>query len=314
MINEPLISVIIPTINRANCIENAINSVVHQTYKNWELIIIDGSPNDETHKTIIPYLQDPRINYIFLEKINSSESLNYGIKNSHGIYIALLDDDDEFIENKLQIQLSEMIIHNVDFSISNCIKVYDGKSVSPVRFQKSFLIKKEDFFSSKFHLSHTHMMFSASIREDCLFDPLLPASDDFDLLARMITKHKLLFVKEPLAYISKSVKRRRISNDPTARINTIEQLLIKLKTYDWTNDEKLILKNNLTLHLGFWQLMDRKYKQGRFNIHNALPGISSSRRRKYISLILLSYIPPLFKLIKFIAEQLWSLSSGRIKI
>ncbi len=314
MIDQPLITVIIPTFNRAYCIERAINSVIHQTYKNWELIIIDGRPNDKTYKIITPYLQDPRIHYVAKENINSSESLNYGIKNAHGIYIALLDDDDEFKENKLQVQLSEMMAYNADFSISNCIKVYDGKNVPPRIFQQSFIIKKEDFFSAKLHLSHTHMMFSASIKEDCLFDQLLPASDDFDLLVRIIPKHKVLFVKEPLAYINKSVKRPRISNNPRKRINTIEQLIIKSKTYDWTIDEKLILKNNLTLRLGFWQLMDTRYKQGRYNINDALPGISIARRRKYISLIFLSYIPPLFKLTKLIAEHLWSLSSGRIKM
>jgi glycosyltransferase involved in cell wall biosynthesis len=314
MAEQPSVSVIIPTFNRAYCIERAINSVIHQTYKNWELIIIDGSLNDETQKIIAPYLQDSRIRYFIVEKINSSESLNYGIKNTNGNYIALLDDDDEFMENKLQAQLSEMMAFNAVFSISNCIKVYDGKSVPPRRFQESFLLKKEDFFSLKFHLSHTHMMFSSAIKEDCLFDPLLPASDDFDLLARILSKHSVLFVKEPLSYINKSLKRPRISTDPRARIDTIEQLIIKSKTYDWSDDKKLLLRNNLTLRLGFWQLMDKKYKQGRYNIYNALPGLSFKRKRKYIPLIILSYVPLLFKLTRLVAEYVWRLTSGRIKM
>ncbi len=314
MTERPMISVIIPTFNREYCIERAINSVINQVYKNWEIIIVDGSLNDATYRLIFPYLTDHRIQYFKKEKINSSESLNFGIKRALGNYIALLDDDDEFMEDKLEIQLSEMISYNADFSISNCIKVIDGKKITPKVYRESFLLMKEDLFRGRFHLSHTHMMFNASIKELCIFDPSLPASDDFDLIVRLMNKIKILLVKEPLAYINKSAKRPRISNNPRQRIETIEKLIVKSKTYDWTKDEKLILKTNLTLRLGFWQLMDREYKRGRFNIYNALPSIPSDRRRKYLFLLFLSYIPPLFRISKLIAEHLWSISTGRIKI
>ena len=226
----------------------------------------------------------------------------------------MLDDDDEFIDNKLEEQLAEMKTYNADFSLSNCIKVYDGRKAVPMFYQRSYFIDNKTFPLMKPHLSHTHMMFKASIKEDCRFDPLLPASDDFDLLVRIMSRYRILFARKPLAYINKSVKRNRISNNPQLKILTLERLIKKIETYDWTEEEKNRLAGNLTIRLGFWQMMDRKYGLGRINIRSSLFSLPPAERRKYIFLYGLSYVPPLFRLVKLAAEQLWSTLAGRIKM
>lgn len=313
-IDQPLISVVIPTYNRAYCIAKTVNSVIRQTYRNWELIIVDNSSTDATRKVLISYLHNSRILYIYQENLSSSESINYGIKCARGKYIALLDDDDEFKENKLSVQLSEMRTHDADFSLSNCIKVYDGRNASPTYYPNSYVISRKDLLQGRFHLSHTHMMFKTSIKEDCWFDPSLPASDDFDLLARIVSKYRVLFVREPLAYINKSVKRPRISNDPHMKIRTIEQLIKRIKTYDWTDEEKQRVTNLLTMRLGFWQMMAKEYKLGRHSMSEMMAHLPFVKRTKYELIYFLSYVPPAFEVTKLIAEHLWRLSAGRIKV
>ena len=103
MNQQPLVSVIIPTYNRKELVKRAIDSVLNQIYKDIEIIIIDGSPNDGTGKVIRPYLADSRIHYIHQPEIhtgsvkdrgNIAKARDKGIRISSGKYIACLDDDD----------------------------------------------------------------------------------------------------------------------------------------------------------------------------------------------------------------------------
>ena len=116
MNKQPLISVIIPTYNRENIITRAIDSVIHQTYKNWELIIVDDGSKDKTEEVIKPYLKNHKVSYHYQKNKGVCEARNYGIKKAKGEYIAFLDSDDEFEENKLSVQLCEMKKHNINSS------------------------------------------------------------------------------------------------------------------------------------------------------------------------------------------------------
>ena len=96
MNDKPLISIITPSLNSGIFIKEAINSVSAQTYKNWELLIVDGGSTDDTIKIIKKYAdQDPRIKLI--ENLNdrgTSQARSFGIKKSKGDYLAFIDSDD----------------------------------------------------------------------------------------------------------------------------------------------------------------------------------------------------------------------------
>ena len=122
------ISVIVPTFNRSNSITRAVESVLNQTYKNIEVVVVDdnglGSEQNVLTKKVMQeiMLQDKRVKYIELEK-NSGGSIarNVGIENSDGNYMSFLDDDDEYYENKLEQQLKfhkEIFQNNNGFT--NC--------------------------------------------------------------------------------------------------------------------------------------------------------------------------------------------------
>lgn len=105
-----LVSIIMPSFNSANTICEAIDSVIMQTYNNWELLITDDCSTDTTVSLVKSYCEnDDRIK-LFQNKINSGAAVsrNYSLENARGEYIAFLDSDDIWFSNKLEVQLEFM--------------------------------------------------------------------------------------------------------------------------------------------------------------------------------------------------------------
>jgi len=102
---KPEVSVIIPTFNRAAFLKSAIKSALHQTYDDIEIIVVDDNSSAPVHD-VIKKLQDTRIKYIrHKHNFGVSVARNTGIKASKGKYIAFLDDDDEWLPEKLEKQI-----------------------------------------------------------------------------------------------------------------------------------------------------------------------------------------------------------------
>ena len=107
------VSIILPTYNREDFILTAINSVVAQTYNDWELIIIDDGSTDSTKDFIAPYTKDLRIRYYFQKNQERSAARNNGIDLAKGKFICFLDSDDYYLSNHLSILNDEIEkLHN----------------------------------------------------------------------------------------------------------------------------------------------------------------------------------------------------------
>ncbi len=120
----PFISIVIPTFNRAEYISKALNSVIDQTFKDWELIIVDNNSTDHTDKIINQYT-DPRIRYLKIKNDGViAKSRNLGIEVSKGEWIAFLDSDDWWTKDKLEVCFNN-IHNNVDF-IYHKVEVIDA--------------------------------------------------------------------------------------------------------------------------------------------------------------------------------------------
>ncbi|MGP8011935.1 MAG: glycosyltransferase family 2 protein [Halobacteriota archaeon] len=101
------VSVIIPTYNRAHVIGRSIESALHQTHQDLEILVVDDGSTDNTSDAVQPFLQHPQVKYLCHEKRKGQQAaLNTGIKNSCGEYIAFLDSDDVWIPEKTDLQLS----------------------------------------------------------------------------------------------------------------------------------------------------------------------------------------------------------------
>ena len=104
---KPDISIIIATLNRACHLENAVQSVLAQSFSNWELIIVDDGSNDNTFETLDPFiLRFPNIRYMKQSNRKAALARNAGIQASFGRYITFLDSDDHYLQNHLETRIS----------------------------------------------------------------------------------------------------------------------------------------------------------------------------------------------------------------
>jgi glycosyltransferase involved in cell wall biosynthesis len=109
MSDKALVSIVVPTFNRAYCIENTIKSALSQTYDHFELIVIDDGSTDGTRELILSkYGADPRVRYVFQPNGGVSSARNHGIRLARGEFIALLDSDDIWEQWKLELQVAVM--------------------------------------------------------------------------------------------------------------------------------------------------------------------------------------------------------------
>lgn len=119
MLND-LVSVIMPSYNTAEYISQSIESVVSQTYGNWELIVVDDCSTDNTDEIIVKYLVDKRIRYFKNEKNNGAAiSRNRALREARGRWIAFLDSDDLWLPEKLEKQVKFMECNDYHFSYTN---------------------------------------------------------------------------------------------------------------------------------------------------------------------------------------------------
>ena len=100
--NDILFSIVIPTYNRTNTLPRAVNSVLTQTYKNFELIIVDDGSTDDT-EAVVRDIEDSRIRYFKKENEERNIARNFGIDHAQGDYVCFLDSDDYYYPNHLVI-------------------------------------------------------------------------------------------------------------------------------------------------------------------------------------------------------------------
>ncbi len=117
--NSDLVSIIMPSYNTAKYIKNSIQSVINQTYTNWELIIVDDCSTDNTDEVVNDIIDD-RIHYIKNEKNSGAAvSRNRALREAKGKWIAFLDSDDLWMPQKLNEQIRFMKDNNYHFSYTN---------------------------------------------------------------------------------------------------------------------------------------------------------------------------------------------------
>lgn len=125
-----LVSIIMPSYNTAAYIKETINSVISQTYQQWELIIVDDCSTDNTDEIVDSFLKDPRIRYMKNERNSGAAvSRNRAIREARGKWIAFLDSDDLWMSEKLEKQIAFMKRNEYSFSYTSYEEIdVDGNS------------------------------------------------------------------------------------------------------------------------------------------------------------------------------------------
>jgi glycosyltransferase involved in cell wall biosynthesis len=202
----PRITVIIPTYDRANLVGESIESVIRQTYSDFELIIVDDGSTDNTRDVVNSY-KDPRIRYVYQENRGVSAARNTGIKLTASQYIAFLDSDDLYVENALEITLNCLESHpDVGFSYGQCYISRVGGQV--YRTRKSPFHNKSAVIDSLTQLRE--MLFicpitlsTLAVRRTCFdevggFNEDLFVAEDLHMFIRLAKRYSAFYIAEPL--------------------------------------------------------------------------------------------------------------------
>lgn len=110
---QPVISVIIPTYNRAQMVGRAIRSVLRQTYAQFELIVVDDGSTDET-EAVVQSFEDERVRYVYQDNSGATVARNRGVEEANGSYVTFLDSDDEAYESWLEKMIQGFTEHSAD--------------------------------------------------------------------------------------------------------------------------------------------------------------------------------------------------------
>ena len=262
-----MFSVIITTYKRTiDVLGRAINSIVKQSYLDWELIVVNDFPDDkklvEDIWALIEGYNDTRIKYIVHEKNKGAcEARNTGIRNSNGEFIAFLDDDDEWIYNKLELMLPYLANKEVGLVYSDSINVYKRKE--KIHRSIPILQYKNDAFKALLVNNYIGSTSFPIMRKSAVlnvggFDPCMRACQDLDLWLKISKKYKIEYCSKPLTkyYFSDEC----ITKNIKARIESHEKLIKKYNDI-YSNDKRLLKLKYLNMAADFIMSEDEEYSK-----------------------------------------------------
>ena len=185
------VSVIITTYNRSKLLKRAIESVLSQTFKDFEMIVVDNGSTDNTKEIA----KDYNVKYIFQENSGgAAKPKNTGIKVAQGKYIATLDDDDEWLPTKLEKQIE--LLENSDFDVVGCNILINGKIKYKIPKYKNLFERMlvTDDMGTGSAIVYKKKVFD----EAGLFDENLKSGQDKEMRIRLARDYKFGFVDEYL--------------------------------------------------------------------------------------------------------------------
>lgn len=201
----PTVTVVIPTFNRPQLLVRSIESVRRQTFGDFEIVVVmDGLDPESRHA--IEQIHEPRLRYLELsEKVGGSEARNVGVRSASGRWIALLDDDDEWLPNKLEQQLAPVQSGESDGVLVTsryiCHAPGTADIVRPRRLPKEGEPISEFMFDYLCYFQTSTFLCSKALYLRVPFDSSLPFFQDMDWFLRVSRDEafKLVVIDEPLS-------------------------------------------------------------------------------------------------------------------
>lgn len=197
-----MISIIIPVYNRARTLERSVRSVLNQTISDIEIIVVDDCSDDEI-MDVLTRIDDERVRYIRLKmRSGACVARNKGIEFASGDFIAFQDSDDEWVSNKLEIQLNVMMEHHADICFCQLRRHYVGESAKIVLWPEATSLKdgfvEHITLRRKSYASTQTIVAKKRVFSQVLFDPKVIKSQDYDWMIRASERFSVYYVKEPL--------------------------------------------------------------------------------------------------------------------
>lgn len=197
----PLVSAIIPTYNKSGLLAEAIDSVLHQTYKNIEIIVVDDGSTDDTSQVVSKY--GAKVRYYYKENGGNADARNFGIKRANGCYLAFLDHDDLWYPERIE-ELVGILEENPGFgaviSETQYISV-DGRVLRYSNYKKNFPLGGSNI---NYMLRHLPGCFSNLVVRSVIarrigdIDEDLKAAADLEYFFRISLDSKIALYPKPL--------------------------------------------------------------------------------------------------------------------
>ena len=265
--NKYKISVVIPTLNRINTLQRALDSVINQTYKAAEIIVVDNGSSDGTLKFLRE--QYPKITILTENKIGVSSARNKGIKNSINQWIALLDSDDAWHTRKLEIQTSMLDSALKEYNLIHTDEVWfrNNKHINQMKKHKKqggYIFER---CLSLCCISPSSVLFKKNILDKVgLFDESLPVCEDYDMWLKICSSEEVLFAQDKLTYKyggHKDQLSKSYWGMDRFRIKSIENII---KNFDLTYKQKKQAKKELIKKLKI--IINGAFKRNNLSIVN----------------------------------------------
>lgn len=206
---EGLVSVIMPSWNTGRYIAESIQSVLTQTYQNWELLIVDDASTDNTDE-IVASFQDKRIRY-FKNKKNLGAALtrNRAIREAKGEWIAFLDSDDLWMPNKLEYQLKFMKKYQLVFSYHEYVKIDEESKPLHIYVSGPKIVTKRKMYNYGY-VGCLTFMYNAKIIGLIQIEDI-KKNNDYAILLQLCKKADCVLLKKNLAQYR--IRKKSISHD-----------------------------------------------------------------------------------------------------
>ncbi len=243
----PKISVVITVYNRTQCIIQAIQSVLAQTYRDFEIIVVDDGSNIDIKETLKPY--QGKIKFIYQENRGLAAARNTGIRHAQGEYIAFLDDD-LWAPQKLEVQIP-ILENNPDLGfVCSEVLAMDEKGNVLAKWRKFGDWELQDTFEDLYEGNFVHVP-TVVARKDCLqaiggFDESLRSTEDYECWLRLAKRYRFLYINQPLA-------KYRLHSQQVSKNPDLYDLRIR-------NNIKVLMKEEIAGELSFVKKHIRKAK------------------------------------------------------
>ncbi len=250
MTKNPLVSVIIPLYNREKTISRAIESILKQSYQNYEIIVVDDCSKDSGAQIVEDFHND-KIRIIRLpENHGANYARNTGIQDAEGELIAFLDSDDEWMDHKLEKQIEYMQTNELDACFCSYTQVWNSGERRQIPNPELYPYENMERDICKI-LAVTNvvgtpaLILSRKAIDDIgLFDVNMPKMQDYEFAIRLARKYKIGFVREPLWYAY-------IQNDSlTVQNSDAQAFMVMLRKYPDFLDKDVLV--NRLINLGYF--------------------------------------------------------------
>ncbi len=276
----PKVNVIIPTYNRADLLAEAIRSVLEQTFRDFEVIIVDDGSVDNTAEVVRSF-HDPRVIYRYQKNSGVAIARNTGILASDSEYVAFLDSDDALLDTALEKGVKVLDEHpEVGFSYAPYLLLdedghifYRQKSQHKQPYIRDGIDQLKELLERGNYIIPSTML----VRRRCLnsvglFDPIFrPGSEDFDLIVRLVQKYQVAVLVEPLAKYR--IHRKRISAG---------------RKLDEIENKHLLILERIFNHAGTGPLLATERPKAYFYLYLRLAGYAIGNSDRKTAIVYLS--------------------------